>query len=327
MKQSSFWYDNTKLLSYNKIYNFVIGNRGGGKSYNAKCWAIRTFLKTGKQFLYLRRYDTELEKVSTFFADVSKEFPDHEFNVEGKTLYIDGRVCGQAMPLSTSQKDKSNLFENIDKIIFDEFIIDKGVYHYIRNEFELFNELYETVARMRRVRVLFVANAISMINPYFQALNIYPRGTFTRGKHWCLEMYANEEYIKAKLNTEFGDMIKDTAYGEYAIFNNFLRDNNAFVEKLPPKANYWFTIKHKGTTYGVWFSMATGYVYVSKKYDPNNRNIYCFTTEDHRPNFIYLKQIKTTTPIRRMRDAYDTGMIRFDSINTKAMFYEIIKLV
>lgn len=40
------WYDLSQLLSYNKILNFVIGQRGGGKSFNAKNGVLMTLSKT-----------------------------------------------------------------------------------------------------------------------------------------------------------------------------------------------------------------------------------------------------------------------------------------
>lgn len=72
------WYNPHELLSHNCLFNFVVGNRGAGKTYGvAKKWAIKTFLKTGKQFIYLRRYKTELDDIPNFFADIiaNNEFP------------------------------------------------------------------------------------------------------------------------------------------------------------------------------------------------------------------------------------------------------------
>ena len=43
------WYDISKTLSYNALFNFVIGARGVGKTYAFKRWAIKDFLKNKKQ--------------------------------------------------------------------------------------------------------------------------------------------------------------------------------------------------------------------------------------------------------------------------------------
>ena len=53
MKQKELnWYDPTKIKSYNKTLNFIIGGRGIGKTYSFKKDAINRFKKKGKQFFY-----------------------------------------------------------------------------------------------------------------------------------------------------------------------------------------------------------------------------------------------------------------------------------
>ena len=43
----SMYYDINKTLSYNTLFNFVVGPRGAGKTYAAKKRAISNFLKRG----------------------------------------------------------------------------------------------------------------------------------------------------------------------------------------------------------------------------------------------------------------------------------------
>ena len=83
-------------------------------------------------------------------------------------------MCGYIGALSTSQRLKSNAYPLVDKIIFDEFLIDKGSLRYINGEVELMLELVETIFRMRddNNKVIFIANAISIVNPYFTYFNI-----------------------------------------------------------------------------------------------------------------------------------------------------------
>ena len=40
----------------NKVLNFVIDGRGVGKSYATKKYIAKHFLKTGKHFVYVRKY-------------------------------------------------------------------------------------------------------------------------------------------------------------------------------------------------------------------------------------------------------------------------------
>lgn len=329
MKEKSIYYDNATLLSYNRILSFVVGNRGGGKTFNATDWAIRDFLKNGKQFLYVRRYKTEFDKINQFFTHIKWKYPDVDFEVKGKKFLINGQVAGFAIALSTSQKEKSTAFPDVNKIIFDEFIITNNTYHYLQNEVEVFLDLYETVARMRNVRALFIANAITMVNPYFVYFGIkFPKGSkFVKGSGWAAELYKNEEFVEKKKQTQFGQLIDKTPYGGYNIDNEFLRDNDQFIEKLTGKAIYWCTILYMGEYYGVWFQPAKGTVYINKNADQEHRLVFCFTTEDHQPNVLLIKGIKNLTMIKRLKDAYTMSLARFSDLQTKTAFYEYMKLL
>ena len=82
------FYNFSEVLSQNAVYNFIIGGRGLGKTYGAKKHVIKKFLRHGEQFIYLRRYKTEMGAKSSFFADIMEEFPGEVFRVEGHLAQI-----------------------------------------------------------------------------------------------------------------------------------------------------------------------------------------------------------------------------------------------
>jgi predicted AAA+ superfamily ATPase len=83
----SSYYDFGPVLSHNAVYNFILGARGLGKTYGAKRKAIRDFINKGDQFIYLRRYSTELKSVkTTFMADIAHEFPQTVFRLQGEEI-------------------------------------------------------------------------------------------------------------------------------------------------------------------------------------------------------------------------------------------------
>ena len=45
MTNKSMFYNGGELLSKNRLMNFVIGNRGGGKTYHWKVRSIKDFLQ------------------------------------------------------------------------------------------------------------------------------------------------------------------------------------------------------------------------------------------------------------------------------------------
>lgn len=313
------YWDIGKSLSYNTLFNFIIGNRGAGKTYGFKKYAIKDFLKTGSQFIYLRRYKTELKTIKTFFSDISQEFEGVEFDVKGNQFLINKEVAGWCIPLSTAKILKSTSFPKVNKICFDEFILDKGVYHYLPDEVVNFLEFYETVARSRdNVRVWFLSNAITITNPYFNyfKISIPKNKKIKRVKEDILiEMVANEEFIKMKKNTRFGRLISDTQYGAYNIENEFLRDNNKFVAKMTSNCLQIATIKYRGKTYGVWQNPHSSMIYISYKCNPNQQNILSFTTEDHQENTFLMRSNNYYTKL--LREHFKFAMIRFETIGIK----------
>ena len=97
------WYSFDKINSYNAFFHFILTNRGFGKSYGAKQRCIDRFLKYGEQFVYVRRYKTELKKIGKYFDDIKERYPDHEFKVVGKTFYIDGKEDGKITERGTHE--------------------------------------------------------------------------------------------------------------------------------------------------------------------------------------------------------------------------------
>ena len=124
------FYDYTKLLSYNALLNFIIGERGVGKSYGAKKFVANRFIKKKKQFVYLRRYKTELKEAMMkngnpiFFEQIKNDkcFSNHVLTNKKDTMYIDGELCGYAMPLSVANILKSSSYEDVDTIILMSFL-------------------------------------------------------------------------------------------------------------------------------------------------------------------------------------------------------------
>ena len=93
----------------------------------------KEFIKKGHQFVYLRRYKSDLKKsIPTLFTSLisNNEFPDRELTYKGNNLYIDGQLAGYGLTLSTSQDLKSANFDKVKYITFDEFIIDEGTKKY-----------------------------------------------------------------------------------------------------------------------------------------------------------------------------------------------------
>lgn len=327
-KQSMFW-DINKSLSYNCLFNFIVGNRGGGKTYGAKKYCIDRFLKYEEEFVYLRRYKEEIKNIKNFFDDIEGVYPDHKFKVRGRDILIDDCVAGHVVTLSTAKISKSVSYSNVSTIVFDEFILDKGYYHYLPDEVTYFLDLYETIARMRdNVKVFFLSNALTITNPYFLYFNIkipYNK-TISHKGDILIEMVQNRAYIDAKKNTRFGKMIEGTAYGNYAINNEFFRDDKTFVEKKTGDCKYYFGFKYMSTKYGVWLAIDEGKIYVSNDYEPKFPIMYALTKADHNANTLLIDSIKRTRPFNFFLKNFQMGNVYFESVNIKNVCYEVLRL-
>ena len=177
-----FYYDYDKVLGFNATFNFLVTSRGLGKTYGGIVMAVKDFLKNGNEFIYLRRYKTEISSAAKHLFDainLNKVFPGYNLLSEGNKFFIqklsddengeksDKLLMGHAVALSTANILKSTNFAKVRTIIYDEFLLGPGVFHYLPNEVEAFLDFYETVARMRDVRVFFLGNAITQSTPYF----------------------------------------------------------------------------------------------------------------------------------------------------------------
>lgn len=327
-EDQKIYYDLSSILSYNKFLNIIIGARGRGKSYSAKRWAINGWIKNKKQFVYLRRYKTEFSNIKNYFSDIQGEYPEHTFKVAKGCFYIDNEVAGYYIALSTSQNNKSNSYPQVDKIIFDEFIIDKGKIQYIKGEVQLFLDMIETIARLRDdVRVLMISNAITSVNPYFIYFNIVPHDG---DKMICKEQIIvnidkNIDFIQYKKKTKFGQLIDDTTYGKYSIENEFLRDDKTFLEKMSGKSICWYGLRYNDTTYTVWYNQPTGYVFITQKELPQGYDTYAITTPDHNINAILINN--KSMIFKKLKEAFQYGQVRFDTLKSKSAFCEIMNFI
>lgn len=324
------WYSFDKINSYNSFFHFILTNRGFGKSYGAKQRCIDRFLKYGEQFVYVRRYKTELKKIGKYFDDIKERYPDHEFKVVGKTFYIDGKEAGFAIPLSTSLTEKSTAYPRVCTIVFDEFIIDKGHIRYLDNEVDVMLELVFTIVRKRdNVRVYFLANNVSEVNPYFTYFNIkMPEGvklkTFNEGTI-VVEKNTDDVFISEMKGTKFGRLIKGTKYSDYAIENKSLRDSDTFIEKLPLKNCIPLSyIIYQGEKVQVWLDKKNNYYYCSSKIVESTEAL-SLESDDHDENTTLNAKSIRFSILDDVIKGFQVGLVRFESQQIKHMMYDIFK--
>lgn len=324
------YYNGFQTLTYNALFNFVIGNRSAGKTFWFKDWAIKDFLKTGNQFIYMRRYKTEIKKIGKFFEDIAFKYPDVKLEVKGRDFYINDKAAGSTFVLSTAKAEKSVPFPKVNKLCYDEFIIDKGVYRYLDDEPQTFEEAYVTIARPGTnhpdVRTFFMGNAVTFVNPLFLHYNIQRpyNSNIWRNGEILLELVGDAEMIARQKATRFGQIVKGTDFESYAFDNKFLRDNSEFIGQKTGNPDFLFAIKYNDFIFGVWISYAHGKMWVSKDVE-NTDLMYALTLDDHSINTMLIKSVKNAHLFKQFLDAYKNGCVFFEDMTIKNLIYEVIK--
>ena len=332
----SIYYNYDKLFSYNFLIAFVIGERGVGKSFNAKVAVMKKFLKTGEQFIYIRRYKTELDTaLATFWDDLQFNgyFEEHTLKVKKSKMLTeflcDGKVCGYAVPLSTANILKSTSFPNVNTIIFDEFLLDNsGTYRYLKSEVTILLDVIETVGRLRDIKTILLGNALNVhASPYFAYWNLeLPMDgaefkTFQNGAI-LVNYIRNLEYRKAKKKSRFGMLIDGTAFGRYMIDNEVFRENNNFIAKKPPNSRFEGMLIINGVNIGLWTGR-DGYMYMSEKYDPNTYHKFALDYNDHTEETIFTS-VRDNLYMHLAIRAYKQGWLRFENQKIKSIATNVL---
>lgn len=351
------YYDGTKLLSMKDINNktpeiyLSTGNRTSGKTTYFNRLAMNRFLKQGKKFGLLYRFNYELDSISDkFFKDIKSLF-FQEWNMvsvsQARGIYhkiyltkgdIEDKKaerieCGYAISFNSADQIKkvSHLFTDIDALYFDEFQSETD--HYCDREVTKFQSVHTSIARgqgkqYRPVPVYMIANLVSLINPYYVALGISSRlqkdTKFLRGDGWVLEVNMNETASLAQQNSAFNRAFKNDEYNKYAAMNVYLNDNIAFVEKPQGKSRYLITVKYDNTLYAVREFTEIGIIYVDTKIDTSFKDKITISSNDHEVNYIMLRRNDMFRQL--MRYYFMKGCVRFRDLRCKEMFLKLVTL-
>lgn len=347
---NSKYYDPQPLLSRDGLFNFVVGGRGIGKTFAFKKkvmqWAIREPVKkalqhgieTGEEFIILRRHKSELKFRQLFFDDIREHFPDHDFKVEGFRALVapaDSRkdkkrawkTIGHFVALSTAQTLKSAPFSNVTTIIFDEFIVEKGYTRYITDEVNVFNGFYVSIDRWQdRVKVYFLANAVSIECPYFIHYDIRPENgvewVTKKGGTIVAQFPEETDFVNEALNTRYGQLIKDTEFADYALGNEFSDNNEYLLDIKDIKARYVCSLETATGTFSVWYSTMRQCYFVQSR-RPKTEILYTLLPEKLDRGKILMN---TKDPLlTRFRRAFRTANMFFDSARTRNAFIQIFK--
>lgn len=332
------YYDGTRLLSMldadgNKPEVYICTtNRTGGKTtyFNRLC--VNKYVNKSSKFgvLYRRKY--EIADVNEkFFKDIKTLFfPDYEMTMklcEKDTfarLYLNGHECGYALPISMSEKIKklSHLFNDIDRLLLDEFQSEDN--SYVTNEVQKLLSIHTSIARgqgqqVRYVPLYLIGNPVTLLNPYYTSMGIANRirnnTKFMRGKGWVLEQGFNEAASSAIKNSGIMKAFSSLSYTAYASEAVYLNDNYAFIDQPEGRSNYVCTIKCDGNHFAVREYRELGIMYCDNKPDMTYPTKIAVTTDDHNINYVMLRS--NDFLVSSIRFLFRKGCFRFKNLECK----------
>lgn len=323
------------IMSRNAVYNFIVGGRGIGKTFSVKEFMIGDYIKNGNQFILLRRYRGELSTRTTFFDDVVFKFEGFGFRVHGMDFQMTRNphddkprweTMGFAIALSTSGQKKSVAYPRVKTIMFDEFIIEKGVVQYLKDEARVMNDFYSTVDRYKeKTRVFFLANSIGIMNPYFIEYGIEPTREWNRygGGFICAHFPDDAEFVSAVNETRFGKFIEGTAYADYAVGNQFKDNGKNLICKKPSDARYYATVETAQGTLALWRDASDGRKWYAQEKRPRVETKFTMIPENVDETTTLLEYGDKLLSF--WRTAFKRGFIMFDKPKSRNAFAQIFK--
>lgn len=337
LNQTEEYIDLNKLFGYQRQIYMILTDRGFGKTYATKSQFIREFIKKGKQFIYLRRYKSEMKMIGTFFDDVAHLFPDHEFKIKGWNFYIDNKLAGVGMVLTRYQDYKGGAFPNFDNLMFDEFLREKvKSVGYLPNDTEAFLSICDSVFRKRKgVKAVMISNTVNEVNPYFIDFKInrinnseyaYPQIPKLKDRILCYIREVDEESKKRSEEASDFRVILSAVdkYRAVALENKFSEDGATFILPKSRDAEFYFAFRlNERETYGVWVDWKEQVMFVSPKYEKTTKRLFAFSKETHNDKTIFVHRWKDEYVITRLVNAFKKSDLYFDRLEVKMNMFSL----
>ena len=267
MKRDKLHFRWNKTLSYNKVWNFAIGERESGKSVDSWFLLWNAFHYENRPSIVLRRR----------ISDITSAYIEDTANVLNKflekpiqLLYMKGDVKQGIVDIKIGDADKSYSWKEIQKLpvffrviglsnpmnrikslmlkdvkyfFFDEFICNlRGGEKYLTaDEYFLIQEIYTTYNREAStpIRILAAGNPYSVYTPLFMGLGVdtskLKPGAFVVGPNYVINCFQVAEELK-KIILKNSPMYQfDDAYKRYAFSGEAVNDQNIRICKCEPK--------------------------------------------------------------------------------------------
>ena len=314
---SSEYLNTARFYSDPALWLFMLtGGRGIGKTTNLVADAINDFMKNGNEFVYVRRYKTELDKCKELLQPI---VTDTKVKSIGKGIfqYECSKVrIGYACALSMQSSFKSGIdFSKVNTVIFDEALLLPGSVRYLPNEVTCFLELLSTIFRTRKgYRVFIIGNNTDMFNPYHAYFEI-PRfeGRYIDRKRGicCEDLKHKQALLEKEQETPLYRLTADTEYGAYHYGNEVLTEVKGNVGIKPKGSELLFRIRYNDLTLNVYRYAILG-AYVELREKPIVDNITYSLMVDGNPNYVDIQSYRQGDERFFIRNCFYNGEVIYN---------------
>lgn len=321
-----------RWFSYDYCHFFhIIGGRGIGKTTGLNIHDVKDFIKNGNEFVYARRYITELKKAKSMLNPIVNNVKCSGLGHGLMQWTINKVRLGYGVALTAQQTLKSGVdFSKVNTLVYDEAILPTGgAYRYLSNEIEMLFELISTIFRDRTdYRVFIIGNNADMFNPFFTYFNIPKFENIYIDKErgiYCELCKNSPALMEAEMKTPLYKLTKGTNYGEYHYNNAILNNVTARIGVKSLKAVLICRFVYNGLTINLYRQGSmTWFAELRDKVIKDDKSY--IIMEDNKPNLLYIKQMKND--IENMLNViyYDNHLI-YDNEKTAAIFEMVMEVL
>lgn len=223
--------DYPALLALDADVYLIFGMRSFGKSYGILQYCVDRWIETGAQFAVMRTIDEDVRqgRIRSYMATIKPYFEEkteHEKELSVLGASIDAKSIeegrnvrekiGSVLSLSQWLSYKGNNYDNVQTIIFEEFLERKK-----RLKDDLFLEGYlnnlSTIIRLRdNVKVFCLANTVKQKSPIFDYYHI----DVSRVRRGKVTLFSEENGLRVCVYWTPEVKIDDSASKHYNVNQN-----------------------------------------------------------------------------------------------------------
>ena len=315
-----------RWFSYDYLHFYlIIGGRGIGKTTGMNIHNVKDFIKNGNEFVYCRRYITELKKAKSMLPALVNNCKCVGLGHGLLQWEVNKTRIGYGVALTAQQTLKSGVdFSRVHTLIYDECILPNGgSYRYLSNEIEMLFELISTIFRDREdYNIILIGNNADMFNPYFAYFNIPRFENIYIDKErgiYCELCKNSAELMEAEKRTPLYKLTKGTSYGDYHYENKVLTNIEGKVGVKPPNAKLECRIVYNDVTMNIYrANYKDMFVELRNKVIKDNQTYVIM--EGNKPNYLYIDLLRKSDMFKIINICYFNGFITYDDSKTASVF-------